>query len=92
MDLKKLLKMRISFKIVSFFHENPVSVDTPRGIAAWTGETKQDVKKALSQLVRGKILTAHKVSSTTGYSYTRDAKLIKDIDATLKKIKREDMG
>ncbi|MCX5716606.1 MAG: HD domain-containing protein [Candidatus Omnitrophica bacterium] len=90
MDLNRLLKDRIQFKIISFFHENPISIDTPRGIATWTGETKQNVKKALSQLAKHKVLTAHKVSSTTGYSYTRDPKLIKGIDSILRKLKKEE--
>lgn len=90
MGLDKLLRGRIQFKIVSFFHENPTSVDTPRGIATWTGETRQNVKKTLSQLAELKILTAHNVSSTTGYSYTRDPKLIKSIGSLLKKMKKEE--
>jgi len=85
MDLTKLLKDQIYFKIVNFFHENPASIDTPRGVAAWTGETKNDSKRALSKLAHLKILTAHRVSSTTAYSFTRDSKLIKKIKAALKK-------
>lgn len=88
MDLSRLLKAQIYFKIIDFFHENPTSIDTPRGIATWIGESKQDVKKALLKLSKLKFLTAHKVSSTTGYSYTRDPKLIRKIEAILKKLKR----
>jgi len=88
MDLKKLLKDQIYFKILKFFHENPMSIDTPRGISTWIGEEKQRVKKALLKLARWKLLTAHKATSTTGYSYTRDPKIIKKIDASLKKLKK----
>lgn len=90
MDLNRLLKTQIYFKIINFFHENPTSIDTPRGIATWIGESKQDVKKALLKISKSKLLTAHKVSSTTGYSYTRDPKLIKKIEAILKKLKRKE--
>jgi hypothetical protein len=90
MDLNKFLKVPIYFKIIKFFHENPASIDTPRGLAAWTGESRQNVKKALSKLADLKILTSHDVSSTTAYSYTRDSKLVKKVGASLKKIKSEE--
>lgn len=86
MDLNRLLRVQIYFKIIRFFHENPASIDTSRGVAAWTGESGQDVKKALLKLACLKILTAHKVSSTTAYSYTRNSKLIKKITTGMKKI------
>ncbi|MCM8782468.1 MAG: hypothetical protein NC828_05405 [Candidatus Omnitrophica bacterium] len=88
--MKKLLKAQIYFKIINFFHENPTSIDTPRGISTWIGEEKQRVKSALLKLAKLKILTAHKVTSTTGYSYTRNHKIIKKIDTSLKKIKKEE--
>ncbi len=87
MNLKRLLRDPIYFKIICFFHENPTSVDTPRGIAAWTGENRQTVKKALLELAKLKLLIAHKTTSTAGYSYTRDGKLIKTIGPLLKKLK-----
>ena len=91
MDLSALLKDRIYLKIVDFFHENPASIDTPRGVAAWTGETRNDAKRALTKLAHLKILTAHKVSSTTAYSFTRDPKLIKKIKTVLKELKKEEV-
>jgi len=90
MNLNKLLKGRIYFKIVNFFHENPTSIDTPRGISTWIGESKQSVKSALLKLAKLKVLTAHKVTSTTGYSYTTDPKVVKKIGNSLKKIKKEE--
>jgi len=83
MALIRLPKDRIYFKIVKFFHENPTSIDTPRGISTWIGENIRDVRKVLSKLVKLKILNAHEVTSTTGYSYTTDAKLIKEIKKIL---------
>lgn len=87
MDAKRLLEDPIYFKIISFFHENPTSIDTPRGISAWIGENRQISRKALLKLAGLKILTAHKVTSTTGYSYTRNQALIKKIDHALKRAK-----
>jgi hypothetical protein len=89
MDLSAFLKDKIYFKIVGFFYENPASIDTPRGVAAWTGETRNDAKKALTELARLKILTAHGVSSTTAYSFTRDPNLIKKIKIALQKIEKK---
>ena len=89
MELKKLLKDRIYFKIIKFFNENPASIDTPRGISTWIGENKQNVKTALLKLSKLKILNAHQVTSTTGYSYTRDPKMVRNINNALKKTERE---
>lgn len=82
--IDKLFKSEIHKKIVTFFHENPSSVDTPRGIAAWIGYKKETVKKALDELVKSGILTAHCVSSTTGYSYTQDKKVLNHIARKIK--------
>ena len=90
MNLDKLFKDPIYFKIISFFHENPTSIDTPRGISTWVGEDKQTVQKALLKLSKMKLLTAHEVTSTTGYSYPRDQKVVKNIEKSIKKIKKEE--
>jgi predicted transcriptional regulator len=83
MDLKSLFKDKLMKDIVKFFHENQTCIDTPRGIATWVKAERSAVKKALDKLAELGILTAHRVSSTTGYSYTRDAKLIKEIGKEL---------
>ena len=85
MDLKTALKSGIRLKIVRFFHENQASIDTPRGVAAWIGEDRSKVKRALEDLITLNILVAHRSTSTTGYSYTRDTKLISRISKLLKK-------
>ena len=84
MDTGKILNSDIRLKIVTFFHENQASIDTPRGIATWIGEDRAKVKAALEDLVTSKILVAHRTSSTTGYSYTSDEKLISKIGKLLK--------
>lgn len=85
MDINKAFASPIHRKIIAFFHENQSSIDTPRGIATWTGEERLKVKKPLEDLVALKILVAHRSTSTTGYSYTRDAKLISKISRLLAK-------
>lgn len=90
MELCKLLRTPIYFKIVTFFNENPTSIDTPRGISAWVGENRKAVNAALLKLAKLKILTAHKVTSTTGYSYTIDPKKVRAINNALKKLKKEE--
>jgi len=85
MDLNKALESTIHLKILKFFHENQASIDTPRGVATWIGEERSKVKKALEDLVAIKVLCAHRATSTTGYSYTNDAKLISRIGRLLKK-------
>jgi len=85
MDINKSLQSDINFKIVMFFHENQASIDTPRGVAAWIDEDRGDVKRALEDLTSLNILVAHRSTSTTGYSYTSDARLIRKISGLLKK-------
>ena len=84
MDINKILESDIRRKIVKFFHENQSSLDTPRGVATWVGEDRAKVKIALEDLVKAKILVANRSTSTTGYSYTRDSKLIARIGKLLK--------
>ena len=85
MDVAKLLGSEIHRKIISFFHENQASIDTPRGVATWIGEERSKVRRALEDLVAAKILNAHRATSTTGYSYTRDNKIISKIAKLLNK-------
>jgi hypothetical protein len=85
MDITKMLRSEIHMKVLRFFHENQASIDTPRGIATWIGEDRAKVKAALEDLVALKILIAHRATSTTGYSYTRDEKIISKITRILKK-------
>jgi hypothetical protein len=84
-DIDKALQSALNIKIIKFFHENQASIDTPRGVSTWVREDRIKVKKALEELVGLKILTAHRTTSTTGYSYTRNAKLISKIEKLLKK-------
>ena len=84
MDINKIFKSEIHRKIVKFFHENQSSLDTPRGVATWIGEDRAKVKTALEDLVKARILIADRATSTTGYSYTRDTRLISRIDKLLK--------
>ena len=85
MDIDKAFRSPIHRKIMAFFHENQSSIDTPRGVATWIGEERSKVKQALEDLVGLKILVAHRSTSTTGYSYTRDTKLISKISKSLNK-------
>lgn len=75
----------LHLKIIKFFHENQSSIDTPRGVSTWVREERPKVSKALEDLVKLKILSAHRATSTTGYSYTRDPKIISKIEKLLKK-------
>ena len=84
-DIDKAPLPDLHLNIIKFFHENPASIDTPRGISTWVREDRAKVKKALEELVEMKILIAHRSTSTTGYSYTRNAKIISKIEKLLKK-------
>lgn len=83
MDRTKLLKSALHIKIIRFFHENQASIDTPRGVATWVGEDRAKVKAALEDLVKHKILIAHRSASMTGYGYTRDTGIISKMEKIL---------
>ena len=85
MGINDILESAIHMKIVAFFHENQASIDTPRGIATWIEEDRNKVKRALEDLVELKILIAHRSTSTIGYSFTDDKKLISRIKKLLNK-------
>ncbi|MFA6320693.1 MAG: hypothetical protein WCY36_02410 [Candidatus Omnitrophota bacterium] len=84
MDINKIFSSEIHLKIIKFFHENQSSIDTPRGVATWVGGERAKVKNALEDLVKADILVAHRATSTTGYGYTSDEKLIAKIEKLLK--------
>jgi len=84
MNLNNIFKDRIKAHIVTFFHENPQSVDTPRGVATWINQPRNVVKRALEELAQEGILIPHRVSSTTGYAYTQNRKLILMVEKFLK--------
>ncbi|MDP3730421.1 MAG: hypothetical protein Q8R14_02725 [Candidatus Omnitrophota bacterium] len=83
--MDKALQSDLHLKIMKFFHENQASIDTPRGVSTWVREERAIVMKALEELVDMNILVAHRSTSTTGYSYTRNAKIISKIEKLLKK-------
>ncbi|MCX5667838.1 MAG: hypothetical protein NTY34_05975 [Candidatus Omnitrophica bacterium] len=84
-DTNRTIQSDLHLKIMKFFHENQASIDTPRGVSTWVREDRAIVMKALEELVGMKILVAHRSTSTTGYSYTRNAKIISKIEKLLKK-------
>ncbi|MBP7055976.1 MAG: hypothetical protein KBB52_03905 [Candidatus Omnitrophica bacterium] len=84
MNIKDAFNSSIHRKIIQFFHENQASIDTPKGVATWVGEDRSKVKDALEDLVDLKVLVPHRATSTTGYGYTRDMKIIKQIGNLLK--------
>lgn len=84
MNLNKILKDPIKIKILTFFNENPHSIDTPRGVATWIGHPRGMAKRALEELAKSGILIPHKVPSTTGYAYTHNPTVIIKINKFLK--------
>ena len=85
MSLEKWVRSEIHRKILRFFWENPQSVDTPRGIATWTGEEIGKIRRALEDLTADRVLIANRGATTTGYSFTQDRILIDRIETLLRK-------
>jgi len=84
MNLKKFFNSQLHKQIIVFFQENPNSIDTPRGIAAWVGCSRDEAKKALEELAEAGILNSISTSSTSGYSFTSDKDVVKRIEKLIK--------
>ena len=72
-------------KIMFFFAENLGSVDTPRGISAWTNGNIKGVRTALEDLVKDGLLRAHRTSSTVAFSCGLPAHILSALHKRLKK-------
>jgi len=82
--ISNVLRCPVKKKIITFFYENPQSLDSVRGISTWINIKPKIVKKALEELVRDGILVAHRGSSTTGYAYTQDKDIMVQIELHLR--------
>ncbi len=84
-NLKKICGSGLNLKIISFFHENPSTVDTSGGIATWLNCDCEEIKKVLDYLVSQNILLSHHTGSTIAYAYTHNKEIINEIERILKK-------
>ena len=82
--IKDILNDETARKIIVFFHDNPGSIDTLSGIAAWVGEGKTRTKDILGRLVSLGILDKDITGAAKGYCYTRDEKTIRSVDKLLR--------
>lgn len=82
-DLKKVCASSLNLKIISFFHENPATIDTPRGIAVWLNHDQKEIEMALDYLVSQNILVSHRTGSTIAYAYTQDKEAVEKIEKFL---------
>lgn len=87
-NINRVMNCLIERKIISFFYENPSTVDTCDGIATWIGEEAGSVKKSLKALVKLNILIAHH-GITTAYGYTQDNDILSRINVLLKRRRRD---
>ncbi len=74
-----------ALKITRFFLDNPNSIDTPRGVSAWTNISLGETRKILEELAKRGVLSAYRTSSTVGYSLTGNKKILKSVQELLKK-------
>ena len=81
--LRHCLRSKIHKKLILFFVENEGSVDTPRGLSAWTNENVKKVTAALEELAAAGFLKAHRTSSTVGYSCALNRKDLKALASHL---------
>ncbi len=90
-NIKKICQTALVLKIISFFYENPTTVETSSNIAAWLNSDCKKVKKTLDYLVGINILVAHYIDSTIAYAYTQDKDILKEIKKFLKNKRRKDV-
>ena len=70
-------------KIIRFFVDNPSSIDTARGISAWTNLDRNETQKILEDFSKKGILIAFRTSSTIGYSLSENKKTLKALKQIL---------
>ncbi|MFC1548539.1 hypothetical protein ACFL5E_01115 [Candidatus Omnitrophota bacterium] len=85
--LKKLLQDKLSRDILSFFYENPTSVDSVGGISAWVGESRKKVLSSLEKLVELGVLSKDSEEGAKGYGYTRDEEIMEIIEELMQDAK-----
>ena len=83
LKLKPYLRSKVHRQLMLFFIENEGSVDTPRGLSAWTNENIKKVTVALEELAAAGFLKAHRTSSTVGYSCALSGKDLKSLASFL---------
>lgn len=88
-DIKKICESSINLKVISFFHENPSTVDTARDIAAWLNHNHEEIKKVLDYLVSQNILIAHRSASTIAYAYTQGKEIVNRVERILREKRGE---
>lgn len=92
MDPNKTFQSELHFKIVSFFYENPSSIDAAKGIATWVNHDLKEVEKVLEELVHLNILVAHRSEGVTGFAYTQDKEILNQIDHYFKNKIKDQIG
>ena len=73
----------IQVRILKFFKEQPQAVETTRGMASWVGMELELIQEALNGLVHRKWLWADETNTVTGYTLTRDERLLAQIHKVL---------
>ncbi len=81
----KLLQSAERLKVIRFFVDNPNSIDTPRGVSAWTNLSLPKTRRILEELAKKGLLRAYRTSSTVGYSLTENKKALRAILDAVKK-------
>ena len=83
--MKRLLQTPARLKIARFFLDNPTSIDTPRGISAWTNVAITDARAILEDMARSGILKAYRTSSTVGYSLSESRQVLRSLERAVRK-------
>ena len=83
MDLEKVLRSKLSLRVIRFFNDNVQCIDTVQGIASWTDLSLDKAQNTIKNLVEHNILVEHKSKLTKAYSLTQDRKVISKIQEIL---------
>jgi len=75
--LQKIMQDQLAKEILTFFYQNQSSVDSVSGISTWVRNERKVVELALGELVKLGVVEEDSTGAAKGYSYTRDAKIMK---------------
>ncbi len=84
--LQKVMQNQLAKEVLTFFYQNQSSLDSVSGISAWVRNERKEVESVLEELVKLGAVEEDSTGAAKGYSYTRDAKIMKIVKSLMRDV------
>jgi len=84
--LQKVMQNQLAKEVLTFFYQNQSSLDSVSGISTWVRNERKEVESVLEELVKLGAVEEDSMGSAKGYSYTRDAKIMKIVKSLMRDV------